>query len=89
LSFTRIWQQREQFHRRGQTLFSAQANETLQELNPYKPLVTCDHHEVIRKIKEHTPQAGLALRLQAPNPGAMVERSSKFGGAIHRAGGRR
>jgi len=89
LSFTRIWQQCEQSHRSGQTLFPAQANETLQELNPYKQLVTCDNHEKIRKIKKPAPQAGLALRLKAPNPGAMVERSSKFGGAIHRAGGRR
>jgi ornithine decarboxylase len=29
--------------------FSAQANETLQKLNPYKPPVTCDNHEEIRK----------------------------------------
>lgn len=90
MSFTRIWQQCEQSHRRGQTLFPAQANdETLQELNPYKPPVTCDNHEEIRKINKPAPQAGLALRLKAPNTGAMVKLSSKFGGAIHRAGGRR
>jgi ornithine decarboxylase len=57
------------------------ANETLQELNPYKPLVTYDNHEEIRKIKKHAPQAGLALRLKVPNTGAMVELSSKFGAA--------
>ena len=57
------------------------ANETLQELNPYKPLVTYDNHEEIRKIKKYAPQAGLALRLKVPNTGAMVELSSKFGAA--------
>ena len=55
------------------------ANEALQELNPYKPLVTYDNYEEIRKIKKHAPLAGLALRLKVPNTGAMVELSSKFG----------
>jgi len=55
------------------------ANETLQELNQYKPLVTYDNYEEIRKIKKYAPQAGLALRLKVPNTGAMVELSSKFG----------
>ena len=57
------------------------ANETLQELNQYKPLVTYDNYEEIRKIKKFAPQAGLALRLKVPNTGAMVELSSKFGAA--------
>lgn len=57
------------------------ATETLAQLNPYKPLVTFDNSEEIRKIKKHAPQAGLALRLQVPNTGAMVELSSKFGAA--------
>lgn len=55
------------------------ANETLEELNPYKPLVTYDNLEEIKKIKQYAPQAGLALRLKVPNTGAMVELSSKFG----------
>jgi ornithine decarboxylase len=55
------------------------ANETLQELNQYKPLVTFDNSEEIKKIMKHAPQAGLALRLRVPNTGAMVELSSKFG----------
>jgi len=55
------------------------ANETLQELNPYKPLVTYDNYEEIKKIKKHAPLAGLALRIKVPNTGAMVELSSKFG----------
>jgi ornithine decarboxylase len=57
------------------------ANESLLEFNPYKPLVTYDNYEEIRKIKKHAPQAGLALRLKVPNTGAMVELSSKFGAA--------
>jgi len=57
------------------------ANEALQQLNQYKPLVTYDNYEEIRKIKKHAPQAGLALRLKVPNTGAMVELSSKFGAA--------
>jgi ornithine decarboxylase len=52
---------------------------TLEELNQYKPLVTFDNLEEIRKIRRHAPNAGLALRLKVPNTGAMVELSSKFG----------
>jgi ornithine decarboxylase len=55
------------------------ANETLQDLNQYKPLVTYDNYEEIKKIKKYAPLAGLALRLKVPNTGAMVELSSKFG----------
>ena len=55
------------------------ATETLEELNQYKPLVTFDNFEEIRKIKQHAPNAGLALRLKVPNTGAMGELSSKFG----------
>ncbi|MFO1491782.1 MAG: type III PLP-dependent enzyme [Kiritimatiellia bacterium] len=55
------------------------ADATLRELNPYKPLVTYDNSEEIRKIRKHAPNAGLALRLKVPNTGAMVELSSKFG----------
>ena len=54
---------------------------TLEELNQYKPLVTFDNLEEIRKIRRHAPNAGLALRLKVPNTGAMVELSSKFGAA--------
>ena len=55
------------------------ANETLQDLNQYKPLVTYDNYEEIKKIKKYAPLAGLALRIKVPNTGAMVELSSKFG----------
>jgi len=56
-------------------------NETLAELDQYKPLVTYDNHEEIKKIAKYAPHAGLALRIQVPNTGAMVELSSKFGAA--------
>ena len=55
------------------------AIETLQELDEYKPLVTYDNLEEIKKIKKYAPHAGLALRIKVPNTGAMVELSSKFG----------
>ena len=53
--------------------------ETLEALNQYKPLVTFDNLEELRKIKRFAPSAGLALRLRVPNTGSMVELSSKFG----------
>ncbi len=55
------------------------ANQTLIELDPYKPLVTYDNYEEIRKIRKYAPHAGLILRIKVPNTGAMVELSSKFG----------
>lgn len=53
--------------------------ETLKLLEPYKPLVTYDNLEEIKKIKAHCPSAGLVLRIRVPNTGSMVELSSKFG----------
>jgi ornithine decarboxylase len=55
------------------------AIETLQALDPYKPLVTYDNHEEVLKIARYAPHSGLALRLRVPNTGSMVELSSKFG----------
>lgn len=55
------------------------ANETLQALDQYKPLVTYDNYEEIKKVKKHAPHVGMLLRLRVPNTGAMVELSSKFG----------
>jgi ornithine decarboxylase len=55
--------------------------EALEELDQYKPLVTYDNMEEIRKIRKHAPHAGLALRIKVPNTGSMVELSSKFGAA--------
>jgi ornithine decarboxylase len=55
------------------------ANETLEQLDPYKPLVTYDNHDEVIKIARHAPHSGLVLRLRVPNTGSMVELSSKFG----------
>src|SRR5262245_57179889 len=55
------------------------ATETLEQLDPYKPLVTYDNYEEVLKIARHAPHAGLVLRLRVPNTGSMVELSSKFG----------
>ena len=48
------------------------ANETLVELDRYKPLVTFDNHEEIIKIRQYAPHSGLALRLRVPNTGAIA-----------------
>ncbi len=53
--------------------------ETLQALDKYKPLITYDNPEELKKIKRYAPHAGLVLRLRVPNTGSMVELSSKFG----------
>ena len=55
------------------------ATGTLRQLDRYRPLVTYDNLEEIKKVKKYAPRAGLALRLRVPNTGAMVELSSKFG----------
>ena len=55
--------------------------ETLDELDPYKPLVTFDNRDEIGKMQKHAPHAGLVLRMRVPNTGAVVELSSKFGAA--------
>jgi ornithine decarboxylase len=57
------------------------ANDTLEQLDRYKPLVTYDNHEEVIKIARYAPHSGLVLRLQVPNTGSMVELSSKFGAA--------
>ncbi|OGR97032.1 MAG: decarboxylase [Elusimicrobia bacterium GWF2_62_30] len=54
-------------------------NETLTQLDKYRPLVTFDNLEEIKKIKKYAPHAGLCLRIRVPNTGAVVELSSKFG----------
>jgi ornithine decarboxylase len=53
--------------------------ETLEALDKYKPLVTYDNSEELKKIQKHAPHAGLVLRINVPNTGSMVELSSKFG----------
>jgi ornithine decarboxylase len=51
----------------------------LAKLNVYKPLVTFDNIEELKKIKKHAPDVRLVLRIRVPNTGSMVELSSKFG----------
>jgi len=53
--------------------------ETLVALDQYRPLVTYDNLNEIKKIKQFAPHAGVVLRLRVPNTGSMVELSSKFG----------
>ena len=53
--------------------------ETLLALDRYKPLVTYDNLNELKKIKRYAPHAGVVLRLRVPNTGSMVELSSKFG----------
>jgi len=53
--------------------------ETLLALDRYKPLVTYDNLNELKKIKSYAPHAGVVLRLRVPNTGSMVELSSKFG----------
>ncbi len=53
--------------------------ETLKVLDQYKPLVTFDNSEELKKIQRYAPHAGLVLRIRVPNTGSMVELSSKFG----------
>jgi ornithine decarboxylase len=52
---------------------------TLEALDQYKPLVTYDNREELKKISRYAPHAGVVLRLRVPNTGSMVELSSKFG----------
>jgi len=60
-------------------------NETLKQLDPYRPLVTYDNIEEVHKIKKYAPHAGLVLRIRVANTGAVVELSSKFGAAAGEA----
>jgi ornithine decarboxylase len=53
--------------------------DTLKKIKRYRPLVTFDNSDEIRKIKEHCGTAGLVLRLKVPDIGSQVEMSSKFG----------
>ena len=53
--------------------------ETLLALDKYKPLVTYDNAEELRKIKKFAPHAGLVLRLGVANTGSQCELSNKFG----------
>lgn len=53
--------------------------QTLEKIKRYKPLVTYDNADELKKIKKHCNIAGLVLRLKVPDTGSQVEMSSKFG----------
>lgn len=52
---------------------------TLAKIKKYRPLVTYDNYDELKKIKAHCDTAGLILRLKVPDTGSQVEMSSKFG----------
>ncbi len=53
--------------------------DTLSRIKRYRPLVTFDNSDELKKIKAHCETAGLVLRLKVPDTGSQVEMSSKFG----------
>jgi ornithine decarboxylase len=53
--------------------------ETLRKIKRYRPLVTFDNRDELKKIREYCETAGLVLRLKVPDTGSQVEMSSKFG----------
>ncbi|MFA5238739.1 MAG: type III PLP-dependent enzyme [Phycisphaerae bacterium] len=53
--------------------------DTLKKIKKYKPLVTYDNADEVKKIRQFCPTAGLVLRLKVPDTGSQVEMSSKFG----------
>lgn len=53
--------------------------DTLGKIRRYRPLVTFDNSDEVKKIKAHCDTAGLVLRLKVPDTGSQVEMSSKFG----------
>ena len=59
--------------------------ETLLVLDRYKPLVTYDNLNELKKIRQFAPHAGVVLRLRVDNTGSQCELSSKFGCATGEA----
>lgn len=53
--------------------------DSLHFLNLYKPLLTYDSIEEMKKIKIHCPEAGLLLRIKISDEGSIVKFSNKFG----------
>jgi ornithine decarboxylase len=53
--------------------------QTLSKIRRYRPLVTYDSEDELKKISENCETAGLVLRLKVPDTGSQVEMSSKFG----------
>ncbi len=53
--------------------------DSLHVLNLYKPLLTYDSIEEMAKIRVHSPDAGLLLRIKISDEGSVVKLSNKFG----------
>ena len=62
------------------------APETLRKIKKYRPLVTFDNADELKKIKKYCSTAGLVLRLKVPDIGSQVEMGSKFGAEPKDAG---
>jgi len=86
--FMQIYNQIKSFDRKDKSFFvwdkiifsnTIKDRDTLAKIKKYKPLMTFDNTDEIKKIKEHCPTAGLILRLKVPDTGSQVEMSSKFG----------
>jgi ornithine decarboxylase len=52
---------------------------TLSKIKQYRPLVTYDNIDEVKKLKEHCNTAGLVVRVKVPDTGSQVEMSTKFG----------
>ena len=55
------------------------SSDSLPELDMYKPLLTYDSLEEMKKIKFNCPNAGLLLRIKISDNGSLVKFSNKFG----------
>jgi ornithine decarboxylase len=86
--FIQIYDQIKSFGKKDQGFFvwdkiifsnTIKDKDTLKKIKKYKPLVTYDNIDELKKIKQHCPTAGVVLRLKVPDIGSQVEMSSKFG----------
>jgi ornithine decarboxylase len=86
--FIQIYEYIKHFEEKDQDLFiwdkiifsnTIKDKETLAKIKRYRPLVTFDNSDELKKIKDCCNTAGLILRLKVPDTGSQVEMSSKFG----------
>ena len=55
------------------------SSDSLPELDAYKPLLTYDSLEEMKKIRRNCPKAGLLLRIKISDNGSLVKFSNKLG----------
>ncbi len=93
--FIQIYEQLKSFRKKDKDFFiwdkiifsnTIKDRHTLKKIKKYKPLVTYDNADEVKKIKEYCPTAGLVLRLKVPDSGSQVEMGSKFGAEPGEAG---